>query len=716
MVTLCSGKEWAICAGVALAMAATGGPALAADAHVRQTSRGPVLIINGKPTAPVLFQIGLMNELEAGKEQVRLAGKAGVAIVSPTIWGMPWFRPGEAPTLKGTDIARWLDAVVEGNPRALLLPRFPVDQPPVWWTAAHPNEMTRFDDGTTGLVSVHSQIWRRDAAVQIGHLIRLLEARYGDRMVGYHVCGQHSAEWFYDGFWDGKHAGFEPAAEAAFREFLRNRYRTDDALRSAWADPRAALRTAAVPTRAERIAAGAGSFRDPVLQCRAIDFDEFQNVGMADAVAEMCRAVRRAAPRRLSIAFYGYTFELSGSTRSGHLGLSRLLRSPDIDALCGPLSYPDRQPGGSGRFMGPVDSVLAAGKLWFTEDDTRTHLTPPDAGPGRCPDLEATRNVLTRNFAHALCHGAGLWWMEPVGSGVFNSPELWERMGRLAALYAASLGASPFVPEVQVVVDEMSCMDAAPFVDGGAEGTSVSLLARFRDELYRLGAPVGLALLDDVVAGRAPRARLTVILNAWRLDPDRLARLRAAVCRPGAVVIWMYAPGAIWSGRLDLDQPSAITGIGLRAAHPSADGRILVGGADAPFNAQHGRLSPMLCVDDPAARVLARYAGGGEPAIAAKRLSGLTSVFCGVLQMPRALLRDLARQAGVHLYCDADAVVTAGRGFLAVHAVTDGPLTLRLRKPERLRDAITGEDLGIRQTLPLPAMSTGASRLFQVGR
>jgi len=28
--------------------------------------------------------------------------------------------------------------------------------------------------------------------------------------------------------------------------------------------------------------------------------------------------------------------------------------------------------GGAGSFMSPIDSVIAHGKLWFNEDDTRT--------------------------------------------------------------------------------------------------------------------------------------------------------------------------------------------------------------------------------------------------------------------------------------------------------------------------------------------------------
>ena len=36
----------------------------------------------------------------------------------------------------------------------------------------------------------------------------------------------------------------------------------------------------------------------------------------------------------------------------------------------------------------------------------------------------------------------------------------------------------------------------------------------------------------------------------------------------------------------------------------------------------------------------------------------------------------------------------ANEGLLAVHAIANGPLTLRLPRPRRVRDAFDGRDLG----------------------
>jgi len=665
----------------------------AAVAVVKRVKSVPTLFINGKPTAPVLFQIGFMGETKVGQSEISFAAEHGVNIVSPTLWGMPWFKDDETPSFDKTDIVYWIDAVLKANPNALLLPRFPVDQPPGWWVEQHPDEMTLFHDGTKGIASIHSQVWRQDAAKQIGRLVRLLEARYGDHMIGYHVCGQYSAEWFYDGFWEGKYAGFEKPAIEGFRRYLRTKYKSDKALRKAWNDPGVSIDTAQVPTVNERNTAKAGSFRNPSTDCKAIDFDEFQNNDMADSVALMCKAVKDAAPNRLALAFYGYIFELSGSTRSGHLGLSRLLKSPYIDGICGPYSYGARKPGDSGRFMGPVDSILANGKLWFTEDDTRTFLTPPDAGPGRCVDIKETNNVLTRNFAQVLTRGAGLWWMEPVGSGWYADKALWQHQGLLKQTYQSSLPLTEYTPEVAVIIDERSCLYTSPFMEGvSGEGASISLLTRFREQYYRLGAPIGMYLLGDLLAGKVPPAKMYILVNLFNLDNSQLRAIRSRVCNSGRTVVWMYAPGIIKGNTFSPENVSKVVGMKLKQIN-SGDGNIVIERTGAKFSAEHSHLSPTYAVDDSKSTTIARYLSGDVSA-AAKTMDGHTSVYCGTLQLPSSVLRSLAIKAGVHIYSNQDQIIMAGNGFLAIHATSNGQKRIVLPLGDTLYDALTNTSLG----------------------
>jgi beta-galactosidase len=705
---------------VAINLGGVGMTAASADlaAEARPTQAGPELYVNRQAVCPTLFYVSLWHDPDLTKvaqSEIASAGKVGVRIISFAIWGLPWFKEGEAPDFSRYDVDVWVEKVLAANPDALLLPRFPTDWPPDWWREAHPDDVMLFDDGKRdGPASIHSPAWRRDAAQQVSAMVRHLEAKYGDHIIGYHPCGQTSAEWFFHGMWEGRLGGFEGAALTGFRKYLAAKYHTDERLRQAWGNPQVAVDTAQLPSAADRTAAASGGFRDPAAEQRVIDFGEFQNADMADAVEAMCRAVKEAAPGKLAVAFYGYHFELSGAPHglasSGHLGLGRLLRSPYVDVLCSPVAYGDRQPGGGGYFMSPVDSVLLHGKLWLVEDDTRTHLSEPDAFPGRCSNARETYGVLTRNFAHVLTHGAALWWMDIGGRGWFAGDETWQRLSRLRDAYAAALpNREPYHPRIAAIVDERSCLYAPP-----SPAVTAPLLDGFRRQWYRIGAPIGIYLLDDLVAGKVPPAKLYVLLDTFRLDPPQIAAVRRCARRDRATVVWMYAPGIVRSNRLSPSFVQETTGIRLTET-AEGDGNLILEGTGESFAAGHGHLSPTFAVADERARPLARCAATGAIAIAARRMRGWTSVYCGALQMPASLLRDLARQAGVHIYSDQGDVVTAGSGFVGLHASSAGRKRLQMPGTCGLTDIVTGETSGPASAFELD-MELGDTRLMRVTR
>jgi hypothetical protein len=51
-----------------------------------------------------------------------------------------------------------------------------------------------------------------------------------------------------------------------------------------------------------------------------------------------------------------------------------LLGGRDIDILCSPISYTDREWLGTAPCMSAAESVREAGILWLNEDDSRTFL------------------------------------------------------------------------------------------------------------------------------------------------------------------------------------------------------------------------------------------------------------------------------------------------------------------------------------------------------
>jgi hypothetical protein len=111
---------------------------------------------------------------------------------------------------------------------------------------------------------------------------------------------------------------------------------------------------------------------------------------------------------------------------------------------------------------------------------------------------------------------------------------------------------------------------------------------------------------------------------------------------------------------------------------------------DKPLGADHA-VAPIFYADDPEARVVGRLQGSNRAGLVVKRRDGWTGVYSAAMTLPPGLLRNLAREAGVHLWSETDeALYTDGR-FLSLHASADGDKVLYLPRPCRVTDAITGQ-------------------------
>ena len=679
--------------------------------RVKKTESGPKLFINGKITAPAFFFVnydtdGKLRELQLS--EVESAGKAGVNIISFPLPGM-WLRDDEKPDFTETD--KRMDATIKHCPNALIIPRLGVSRPPKWWIDQNPDEMMLFDNGERGVTSVFSEKWRVDAAKTLRVMIEHLESKYGDHILGYHPVAQNTGEWFCQDYWKGKLAGYEKPAQTAFKLYLKRKYKSEMALRKAWNNPTITFENATVPSAADRRKASNDDFRNPEKEKAVIDYADCENNAYAEAANYMCMVSKQIAPNKLAMVFYGYLFELPGYLRniqwSGHLGMRRLLDSPYVDLLCSPVSYNDRDAGGAGFFMSAVDSVQLAGKMWLVEDDTRTYLVPDvPEDIKRLKTAQETYGVLVRNFAHVLTHGTALWWMDLFGNGRFQGDDIWQMLGSLTSTYQAALpNLKPYKPEIAVIVDTRS-----EYYTNPSNIATCTLVNMFRKQFYRIGAPVGLYLLDDLTAGKVPPAKMYIFLDLYRLDDNQLAAIRKYTCSNGSLDLWMYSPGVINNNKLIYGRVEQIVGMKLEKLE-SCEGEISYG-SNNEFVACD-RMLPTYTIIDPSARSIATYSKSGKVAVASKAMKGYTNVFSGVTQLPSDLLRKLARQAGVHIYNDQNDVIAAGNGFVALAASSAGNKNLYMPSDCILQDVLTSQKYGPTKNFTFD-MELGDSKIWKI--
>lgn len=634
--------------------------------------------------------------------QVALARDAGVNLLS---YSAPacWFPPEQGDNWQALDaLCRQIIAV---NPKVLLVPRVGADAPG-WWLERHPDSRMVYDDDKVDFHScISDRAYRAELCAHLEKLSRHLTETFPDHFAGIHPCGQHTGEWFYEKSWTTEISGYDAATKAAWAEWLKARN----------------LPAAEPPPAADRKAHPNGLLRDPAKERLLIEFARFQQQEMAEHVVAMAEACRKGTGgQKLVVFFYGYLFEFApvqtGAPTSGHYALSTVLTSKDIDILCSPISYTDREWLGTSPSMTAAESVRQAGIMWLNEDDSRTFLDPRQqehVQEGGLVDLQQTQQVMLRNTAQAALRGFGTWWMDLPSQGWFNDARIWEQIVRLRPVdEAMTKRARPFTPDIAAVVDE----DSMCHLPGGSAAFARPLIYEARAALGRSGAPYGQYLLEDVAAGNVP-AKLQVLLSAWALTPEEREGLKAKRAA-GVTRVWCYAPGYVYPDRVEVAGIRDVTGFDALPVSPettevtpTAAGRNL--GLTEPWGVKE-KIQPLFAVQATPAETLATYADGSA-AVAMRRSASGIDVFVGVPKLTPELVRALAKVAGVHVYTEDNSAVWAAEGYLSIQAHKAGPVAIDTGKRAPVKDALEGKPLGQGPRVTVP-FTEGEVKVLSIGQ
>ena len=686
-------------------------------AQIRRENGLPRLYVDGKSTEPLLLWLNTSSRAldDMNRDQAAEFGKRGMHLYS-CVARLP---------LSGDDFSECdaaMRCILSGDPDAKILlrvPMSPVGDEAREWGKDHPEDLmvwrvvhkTPYNNGmvnetsivgtTPCAVTVASDAWFEAAKRAVLNLYRHIDSseELSDHLLGLHVGGGETGEWFHYGL---RERGIDYSAANArkFARWMRAQYGQEA--------------EASLPEDLP----GNDRMEPPERTLLVRDTDEkyiayarYSSWLMSERILDFAHALRtEMGDSRLVVFFYGYLFELY-DPRTGHFMLTKVLDSPDIDALTSPISYTDRNEGGVGALMSPADTVTAHGKLWIVENDVRSPniiRKPLDAGSDwvdKVTSIELYNQILTREAGQMLIHGLGCWYMDLCGFGWHQHPMIWDHISGIHELFKALRPAlRPIRPEVAVLVDEEGM-----FRQGHADWLGVNLLYRTRLSFYRAGVEFGLYTAKDFEDGRVEGAKAAFCLAPFEMTRERADRLRAAAARGHTSLVFLHGFGAS-----DGEAVRALTGMEFAVEESEMCDLSMAGSAICWQDERWG--GQEAC---PAAWVLsggeelARYTSGplaGKTAAAIHRGEEYTALFAGATELSPEAVRLLWRLGGAHIYCETDDTFLCGGGIYMLHTSRKkGEKTVRLKEKQRLTAWPSGEEI---YTDTLTISESGATGLW----
>ena len=690
----------------------------------------------GNETKPPLFwRYCPLNSFERTSDY---AGKTGIHLHHFIIY--PRIINPERQWDKGfAELDQNIDCMLRVDPRGQVMVLVDL-RPSNAWLKANPEERLINGFGAAGPVSYASAKYEADVHAYTRALIAFLKTKpYYGRVIAIKpmTCGVPDSciggveinIWQTDR--DKITVGdYNPQAIAAFRDWLRAKYGNDiAALRAAWLNETVTFDTAA-PVLKELVKEGAGGgvFRDPTEGRAPFDYFEFLPGLLGRFYQRLAKVIKDETDGKVMVMIhYGYVIaHLTSCNNPGsflqnnNYDFPELLRDPNIDAYLGAPHYSSRRAGDPYALYFPVDSITLHKRQYIADGDYRTFVAKPVVH-GRQRSARETEAVLKKDLASCIIGNSGTWLADmSVGSGrsavgFFQEESILGTVREMHELFVSALETPrESASEIAVFVST-----STPKYHDAYYASTVYrnlIVYTYWRELHRIGAPFDCYTMSDLDNPLLPKQyKLYVFLNPFFMS-DAERRAVDALKRDGKTMLWFYAPGYLDNARgLSPKHISEVTGINVAQRDDKEPTRSTIVDTKRPITAglapghtyevspfgypatdglHPTGFGPVFQVVDPAAVTLARYPDGGT-AFAERDFGAWRSVYMALPYLDAQTLRNIAKLAGVHVYCDERIILDADNRFLMVHNGYGESRTVSLRLPRSrtVTDALSGETL-----------------------
>jgi hypothetical protein len=604
---------------------------------------------------------------------------------------------------------------IKANPNCKIMV-YATPVPPAWFVKKYPNELEQSYFGQNLRLQISagplgSDIWMEIQKQMVFDLVSHLEkSPAGKHIYAYLIGGGQSAEWYWPASVYGAYPGFSEGTRKSFRNYLKDKYKTNAALQKAWQDAKVTFKTADVPSVQERKNATFGVFQNPLKSAKVIDFRRYQTYQTLRQIASSTQAVKDASKnKKLTVIYSGYDLPITALKlfNSGLCGSWDIMQMPTVDMICTPINYSSRRRGMTGLRVNAFDgSARLAEKILWQEDDPRTHLCLYLDG-NRSSNLAETIEVQRRSAAQAITRGTAVWWLL-FDNAWFHQNEIISALQENVRLTkeATKRDRRP-VAKAAIIFDEESHYYLSI--------NNNSLLYNHTWTTYQNAVSSGIMFdyyyQNDMLKDNMPDYKLYIFLTPYSMDKAKREKIQAKLAKSGAVAVWCYAPGFFDNHSYSVENMKKLTGFNFKMLRNK--NKITTKNQNIPsFGYIPGAsyaVDPQFFVTD---KSLVSTKDGGVLAI--KDMGKWRSVY-SLFPLTRQHLRAISNYAGVHIYSNSSDQLFVNNSYLMIHTAKGGNKTITFPKGEKytVTELYTNKKLGTKVPLFVDKnVPAGTTRLY----
>ena len=682
----------------------------------------PSICIDGKPVPPVIYALddipGSNANTKQAQECIENFAKAGINLVAcDANLCSGWRRVSD---FDPEPVSAEILSVLDANPNAKVMVRLHVNAP-YWWHRDHPEECVIYrnpdgdkpgiDDGEPDRlirndakehmrVSYASKLWIKEACEKIRLLLEHIKSMpHGDSLMAIQIAGGINGEWHQWGTDVSK-----PMVEY-FKEYLKEKYNTNENLQKAWNNSDVTFDTAEF--RPETFRPGDdGYYRDPQKQQDTIDSQESFQLAAPEAILEFCKAVKSVMPNILCGVFYGYYLGTGTDIMpiNGHLKVDKLYEADDlVDFLCGPFCYLDnRLPNGVPVQRALVESNRLRNMLWLTEMDQAPEGTMLYLG-GDTGKMDKTVSILKRNTLQLLLAGEGFWYYDHRlvtsapseysynnviyhiyrNSGWWNTPALMSEIAKIQRL-AEKINEKEYKPEADILIvyatdsyyyKAQTCEADKQVRKKHKRNIHELISYNLHESLLRCGVVFDCIYEHELDICNINRYKCVIFANMNMLTPKRREEIKEIT--KNTLAVYLEAHGYCDGKTISLENISASTGMNIVKNQGAKS--ISMSGSNEHIADIPEEFTPVFAVDDENAEEIAVYNNGKS---AAAKVGN--EVFVALPTLLKPLAEKIIDMAKAHRWVDSGDPVIAGHGYVAINCQGEGKRIVHLKNGKNI--------------------------------